>query len=362
MTSFWALLYRLAAFFTIYAVGLAIYRLYFSPLAKFPGRRLAVLTLWYEFFYQVVKGGKYIWEVEKMHQEYGPIVRINPHELHVNDPDFYDELYNFKKFDKYGWHVQQFGHPASSANTVPHQLHKMRRGAIASYFSRGMILRLERDVIQKAVEKLCNRIEEFKTSKKTFPIGTAYRAFTTDVITDYTMGKSFNFIDRPDFYEKWFDEFLDNVRIIHTVTHYPWLPVFAKRLPLWLRGLLLPKTAQLLHFHHIVEDVVKQVKHTSNDGEKSVPSVFNEMFHADVPNEEKTVDRLTEEGILFVVAGNETTGNALSIMTFYILSNPTILQNLRKELIQIMPDPKTLATWQELEKLPYLVSNRAPLQ
>lgn len=181
----------------------------------------------------------------------GPIVRINPYELHVNDPDYYDELYNFKKYDKYGWHVQQFGHPASSANTVTHQLHKMRRGAIAPYFSRGMILRLEKDVIQKTVEKLCKRIEDFQTSKRPLPIGTAYRAFTTDVITDYTMGTSFNFLDRPDFYEKWFDEFLENVRLVHTVTHYPWLPGFAKRLPLWLRGLLLPKTAQLLEFHHV---------------------------------------------------------------------------------------------------------------
>lgn len=81
------------------------------------------------------------------------------------------------------------------------------------------------------------------------------------------------------------------------------------------------------------------------------------MFHADVPDDEKTVDRLTEEGILFVVAGNETTGNALSIMTFHILSNPTVLQKLKKELIEFMPDPKVVPTWQALEKLPYLVSN-----
>jgi len=81
------------------------------------------------------------------------------------------------------------------------------------------------------------------------------------------------------------------------------------------------------------------------------------MFNADVPAEEKTIDRLTEEGILFVVAGNETTGNALSIMTFHLLNNPNILQKLKKELIHAMPDPVVPASWQELEKLPYLVSS-----
>lgn len=48
-----------------------VYRLYLSPVAKFPGRKLAALTLWYEFYYDVVKGGEYIWEIEKMHKQYG---------------------------------------------------------------------------------------------------------------------------------------------------------------------------------------------------------------------------------------------------------------------------------------------------
>ena len=88
---------------------------------------------------------------------------------------------------------------------------------------------------------------------------------------------------------------------------------------------------------------------------KSSPTVFYEMFNSDVPPEEKTVDRLTEEGILFVVAGNETTGHALSVMTFHLLDNPELLRKLKKELIEAMPDPAILGTWQQLEKLPYLV-------
>ena len=54
-----------------WVVGGAVYRLYFSPLAKFPGRKLAIITAWYETYYQIGKEGKYVYEIQKMHEEYG---------------------------------------------------------------------------------------------------------------------------------------------------------------------------------------------------------------------------------------------------------------------------------------------------
>lgn len=54
--------------YTLYGV---IYRLYLSPVAKFPGRKLAALSFWYEFYYDVVKRGEYGWQIQKMHEEYG---------------------------------------------------------------------------------------------------------------------------------------------------------------------------------------------------------------------------------------------------------------------------------------------------
>jgi hypothetical protein len=65
-------------------------RLFYSPIAGFPGPKLAAATFWYEFYYDIVCGGKYIWKIKSLHEQYGPIVRINPYELHVIDPDFWD--------------------------------------------------------------------------------------------------------------------------------------------------------------------------------------------------------------------------------------------------------------------------------
>jgi hypothetical protein len=55
----------------VYLIGLAIYRLYFSPLAKFPGPKLAALTKWYEVYYEVVKRGQFTFHFNELHEKYG---------------------------------------------------------------------------------------------------------------------------------------------------------------------------------------------------------------------------------------------------------------------------------------------------
>lgn len=54
-----------------YLACLVIYRLYFHPLAGFPGPKLAAATAWYEFYFQCWLEGQYIFETERMVKKYG---------------------------------------------------------------------------------------------------------------------------------------------------------------------------------------------------------------------------------------------------------------------------------------------------
>lgn len=57
----------LLAFFVVRA----IYRLYFHPLSNFPGPKLAAISSAYEFYFNVIKRGTFIWELERLHEIYG---------------------------------------------------------------------------------------------------------------------------------------------------------------------------------------------------------------------------------------------------------------------------------------------------
>lgn len=52
-------------------MGTVIYRLFFDPLSKFPGPKLAALSRYYEAYYDVVQNGQYTYVIDQLHREYG---------------------------------------------------------------------------------------------------------------------------------------------------------------------------------------------------------------------------------------------------------------------------------------------------
>lgn len=60
-----------AAASLLLTVAEAVRRLYFHPIAHIPGPRLAALTWWYEFYFDVIKPGQYVFKIQELHKKYG---------------------------------------------------------------------------------------------------------------------------------------------------------------------------------------------------------------------------------------------------------------------------------------------------
>ena len=131
----------------------------------------------YEFYYDVILRGQYTFHIRDLHAKYGPIVRINPFELHISDPGYIDKLYassaSGEKRDKWEWYTKQFGTPGATFSTTPHNHHKIRRAALNKFFSTASVRRLQ-PLIEERVQQLLKRL---RTSSEVIPLNLAYAAF-----------------------------------------------------------------------------------------------------------------------------------------------------------------------------------------
>ncbi|KAK2760521.1 benzoate 4-monooxygenase cytochrome p450 [Colletotrichum kahawae] len=335
----------------------AIRRIFLSPLSNFPGPKFAALTLWNEFYWDVVKRGTFIWRIEDMHRKYGPIVRINPYELHIIDPEFYDELYSSnRKSDKYRWWTNLAGADGSSFSTVPHDLHRLRRGALNPFFSVRSVTQLE-PLIRSKVEKLSSRFGEVAQTGEVIRLDAAFMALTMDIICDYAFANDRKYLDEPDFKLIWKETIIGAFEGGAIGRQFPWMLPVMKRLPLSIVSAMNPSVGHLLRWQSGVKQQVEPILE-GKDSQTGAASrtIFHMLRDSDLPPEEKTLERLCDEAEILTGAGSETTAQTLTRILFYLKFVPDTLKSLRDEIDEAMPRAMEILCWADLQKLPYLNS------
>ena len=84
-------------------------------------------------------------------------------------------------------------------------------------------------------------------------------------------------------------------------------------------------------------------------------TVFQTILSSTLPDEEKRVKRMAQEGFIIIVAGSDTISRILTAATFHLLANQGMLERLERELREAMPDPTQNVEIRKLEGLPWLV-------
>ncbi|PMD50091.1 cytochrome P450 [Hyaloscypha bicolor E] len=323
----------LAALVVVYGAALAFYRLNLHPLAEFPGPTLSIISYWYEFYF----------EIERLHDISGPIIRINPDELHIKDADFFNILYSSsggEQRNKYARHQNANESPGSVASTGPADLHRLKQSALNPFFSKASITRLE-PLIQEKVELLCNGLRNLMERKEIVYVGAAYYSLSLDVISDYSFGTSWHCLDTPGFATEWEKTIISVLESTPLSKQLPWINLLIQRLPAAWRKRLTPDIGVLIATK---QKIGKQISHIKN----SLALVDS------LPPLEKELRRVIDEAFVLLISGTDTTVHALAIATYHLLANPSILFTLKEELKVAIPDPSSPPSWRELEQLPYL--------
>ncbi|KAJ9382944.1 hypothetical protein DTO063F5_5463 [Paecilomyces variotii] len=355
---FWT---TILAFWSLYVVLVAVYRLYFSPLAHIPGPTLPALTRWYEAYYEIVLSGQYSFHIDKLHDIYGPIVRVAPDEIHIRDSAFYDEVYaKNSRVEKPGWDVK-FGSPSSVFTTADASTHRRRRAVLNPMFSRRSVLSLEH-LIQQQTELLCERIAEFKASKQPLSVTEMLPAFTGDIIMEYAFGFSYKQLESPTF-----DSFHEALMAIggsaHVASFFPWVTTALNSIPDAWMEMILPSMASLLRLKRDQWSIIGHAINSQLSGKpekqedlKTGTTIFREILSSTtLPASDKAQQRLADEATILVAAGVETTAFALTVGIFHIVDTPAIYRRLKNELHDAFPNGDTvMPSLLELEKLPYL--------
>ena len=167
-----------------------------------------------------------------MHRQYGPVVRVRPDVVHVNDPAFIDQLYTLSpniRRERASSILRYFLHHFSVLPTRDHDLHRSRRAVLSKFFSQQNVRRLI-PTLNDTLADLLARLEDYSKLDGPVTMNPVFRAATKDVIQSYALGEGRKCLRMDDLNAPFFD-LLAPKKMTHVGGHFPWVPRVFEKLP-----------------------------------------------------------------------------------------------------------------------------------
>ncbi|KAF2027056.1 cytochrome P450, partial [Setomelanomma holmii] len=171
------------------------YSVWSHPLAKNPGPLLARATdvrYWYHWF-----RGQLPFYAERVHQRYGPIVRLGPTRISFIEPKAWRDLHGHKRTSKT---LQVMKDPAMYVNS-PHltehsllsEFDDAKHGTLRKIFSHGFsdrALKAQEHLIKAHVDKLVSNIHREAPQGNRIDLIKYFNCATFDIIGEFSFGES----------------------------------------------------------------------------------------------------------------------------------------------------------------------------
>ncbi|KAK5655987.1 hypothetical protein OQA88_5125 [Cercophora sp. LCS_1] len=334
----------------LYSLCYTIYNLLFHPLRSYPGPLLWRGTNLGKIRAQL--SGGLTNSIHRLHQEYGPVVRVAPGELSYISAQAWKDIYSAQKGVEntdpnivYGQsELEMFGAQGImwQANVPDHIRH---RRALAPAFS-DRSLREQETVIKGHVDMLIQRFRERAGTQIDLCEWFNYTSF--DVIGDLVFGESFGCLEKGELHP-WIGFIFGNLKNMMYDQILTTLGGFGHML-----RMLLPE--------YLKEQVRKHAQTTRTWVMRAVQTKTERpgfmMHFAELTDKEDgiSLDELIANANLIVIAGSETLVTVLSSAAYYSMKNPEVMKKLRAEIYAVFEKEEDIDFNAVSTNLPYMVA------
>lgn len=330
-----------------YLASLLIFRLYFHPLAGYPGPFLAKLTDLYALSISFNRTRSF--KHYELIKQYGSPLRIRPNELLFADlkawTDIYGQHSNPCAKEPIFYNSFTVTGATNLLNATNKSQHARLRRLVSHSFSLKGILDSE-DLLSSKVDSFVENA--FGKAEQNAPVDIYQRIHEHyfDIISQLSFGKAFDSLTTKtatSYHDV--DHFIDVVPI---TSLFP----FLRKMPLnfireGYRGVARLENFSRESLTDFLSDVEKQ-----DPSDSQGQFLKNLTMATDAETGSKlTLDELVENVIIFLVAGSGTTAVTTTYFIWEIGRRPEIHKRVAEEIRTAFPDPQTFPKYEEVSKL-----------
>ncbi|KAM7194018.1 Cytochrome P450 [Naviculisporaceae sp. PSN 640] len=314
---------------TIYQTYQIIYNIFFHPLRHFPGPLLQRASKLPWALQHAL--GTEAFKTQKLHEKYGPVVRISPKHLSFTDVRAWKDIYGHQVSGKANQpelgKVRAFSFtiddiPRSIVNADREQ-HQLFRRALSHGFS-AESMRQQEPIIMKYVDLLLRRLHEVSEQKQAINAEAYYNWTTFDIAGDLIFGMSFKCLDSVD-YHPWIAFIFATVKAASFMTVLDYLGFH------WVVQLMYRTFGKNL----AIKQASKWTDEMVNNRLNNVEYGRADLFEGLVRKKEEwnlSFEQMGANAFILVLAGSETTATTLSGITYLLLKYPEVYRKVTKEV------------------------------
>ncbi|KAI0484433.1 isotrichodermin C-15 hydroxylase [Xylariaceae sp. FL0804] len=328
-------MYALLALFTIVAwqISTLVYNVHFHPLRRFPGPLLQRASRLPWAVRHAV--GLQAFDTQRLHDRYGPVVRIGPDHLSFTDARAWKDIY--------GHRVGSESHAAEMSKSfvfsktiraIPHSIinagreeHARLRRALSHGFSDGS-MRQQEPLIARYVDLLLARLHaECGGGARALNVEAWYNWATFDIVGDLVFGQPFRCLESAD-YHPWVGFLFRSVRLGAGMVALT-----------YVGGGALVQLAYRLGVRTLraLREYTDGMLRTRLAMEQPRPDLFEGLLKRR-DEWDLSFEKLSAVASLLVLAGSETTATLLSGATYLLLTHPQALDKVVEEVRSTFKD------------------------